>query len=112
MLACIHFQERTMDRIEPDRLDLAQEFKAQPLGPHSRELQKVLSIMRWMPKASKPIVVCTKPYEQWCVGELPADRCTAVTVLTEHSYDDEGEAFWQVFKRRWHVLTGHELPLD
>jgi N,N-dimethylformamidase len=101
-----------MDHIEPDRLDLAREFKAQPFGPHSRDLQKVLNIMRWMPKAGKPVIVCTKSYEEWCIGELPADRGTPVTVQHDRKYDDHGEAFWQVFKRRWQLLTGHELPVD
>ena len=101
-----------MDKIETDRLDLAQEFKAQPLGPHSRDLQKILNIMRWIPNAGKPVVVCTRPYEEWCVAEQPAERGTPVKIYTEQPYADEGQAFWQVFKRRWSLLTGQELPID
>jgi hypothetical protein len=35
-----------MHRIDPTRLDLAREFRAQSFGPHSPDLQKLLKLMR------------------------------------------------------------------
>ena len=45
--------ELAMYKIDPGRTDLAEEFRRNPFGPHSAELQKVLNVMRWEPsKAS------------------------------------------------------------
>ena len=38
-----------MHRVDPARLDLAREFKSNPTGPHSPELQKLLKLLRWEP---------------------------------------------------------------
>jgi len=101
-----------MDRIEPDRLDLVREFKRSPLGPHSRELQKVLNIMRWMPTPGKPVVVHDGDSRKWCMGELSGKRGVPVTVFQEQCFDDIGEAFWQLFKIRWQRLTSATLDID
>ena len=39
-----------MHRVDPLRLDLAREFKSNPTGPHSPELQKLLKLLRWEPR--------------------------------------------------------------
>ena len=47
-----------MDAIDPSRLDLAREFKRNPLGPHSPDLQKLLKnkfekVVNFKPPASR-----------------------------------------------------------
>ena len=63
-----------MYRIDPDRTDLAEEFRANPFGPHSAELQKMLNVMRWEPIEGKYVLVNTVPHREWCLAQLPARR--------------------------------------
>ena len=50
-----------MHRVDPSRLDLAREFKSNPTGPHSPELQKLLKLLRWEPLAGRFVVVQPRP---------------------------------------------------
>ena len=43
-----------MFKIDPSRLDLALEFRRQPFGEHSADLQAVLNAMRSAPAGSTP----------------------------------------------------------
>ena len=63
-----------MKKIDPSRTDIAHEFKARPYGPHSPDLQKVLSVMRWRETPGKYVLVETPVPNQWVLGRLPARR--------------------------------------
>ena len=98
--------------IDPERTDLAREFKACVYGRHSGELQRVLNRMRGGGNAGRLVIVCTKRYEKWTLarmGQRPGDPLVPVPGYEFHS-DEAAE--WAVFKVRWRELTGRELTID
>ena len=54
--------------IDPERVDLAQEFYRNPWGPHSAELQRILNVMRAAPVAGKHVILMSGPYRQMVGG--------------------------------------------
>jgi hypothetical protein len=99
-------------RIDPVKdLPLAEEFRRNPIGHHSANLQCILNLFRGEPLAGKYVLICIKPHEEWQLGILSGVRGKAVELLRGHVYRDLKEAEWAVFKRRWHASTGQELPL-
>lgn len=101
-----------MYHIDPSRTDLADEFRRNPFGPHSAELQKVLQILRWGPTAGKEILVCTVPYREWVIALIPERRGDKVTLEDEHPFHSVAEGLFAVFARRWQRHTGSALPLE
>ncbi|MBN35201.1 MAG: hypothetical protein CMM46_10585 [Rhodospirillaceae bacterium] len=98
-----------MYKIDPAKTELAEEFKANPFGPHSAELQKVLNVMRWEPMEGKHVLVNTVPHKEWCLAQLPGKRGVPVTLHEDVKFTDLGEAEWHIFKIRWKKHTGVEL---
>ena len=98
-------------RVDPTRLDLAAEFKANIYGRHSGDLQRILNAFRSEPQAGQYVLIReggtapgrspnTIPGRDSCRGELgPVFETTA-------------EAEWAVFKLRWKRHTGQDLLLD
>ena len=43
--------------VDPDRLDLVQEFRHRIRGPHSPDLQKLIARLRWGPIAGRYVVL-------------------------------------------------------
>jgi branched-chain amino acid transport system permease protein len=101
----------TADRMEkPDR-GVAEEFRRSPLGHHSPNLQRVLTLFRGADMPGKYVLVCTKPHQEWVLGRLPAGRGEPVE-LTDAVFDHIFDAEWEVFKRRWEHYFGERLELD
>src|SRR5262245_17143293 len=101
-----------MYEIDPERLDLAREFKAQIYGRHSGELQRVLNRMRGGANAGRYVIICTKRHREWVLarmGERPGDPIERVP---GPAFASKAEAEWAVFKLRWRVLTGRALPIE
>ena len=98
-----------MYEIDPSRTDLAEEFRAQPFGFHSPELQMVLNRMRNEPIKGRYVIVYTEepPYT---LAQLPGVRGMP-PAMTDDTFTDLRAAEWFVFKLRWKKLTGHELPI-
>lgn len=101
-----------MYRIDPERLDLAREFRAQPYGRHSGELQRVLNRMRGGANAGRYVLVCTKPHREWALARLGPCRGAPVALVPGHVFTTLAAAEWAVFKLRWKALTGRELVLE
>jgi hypothetical protein len=100
-------------RIDPVKdLPLAKEFRANPIGHHSANLQCILNLFRGEPLEGKYVLVCTKPHKEWQLGILSGVRGKAVELLKGRLYTELKEAEWDVFKRRWHAATGQELSLS
>lgn len=95
-----------MYRIDPGRTDLPEEFRRNPFGPHSAELQKVLNVMRWEPIEGKYVLVNTVPHKEWCLAQLPGKRGVPVTLHEDVVFTDLGEAEWYIFRLRWKKHTG------
>lgn len=100
-----------MYRIDPKRTDLAEEFKANPFGHHSPELQLVLNQMRMERVKGRYVLVETGP-RSYTLAQLSGERGVAPTLLPEHTFDDPDAAEWAAFKLRWKNLTGAELNID
>lgn len=98
--------------IDPDRLDLVEEFRRAPKGPHSDDLQKVLHRMRWAGEARRYAVIVVEPGRRWMLGRLPDRRNAPVERLTDQVFTDLADAEWEVFRRRWQAITGRVLPAD
>lgn len=100
-----------MFEIDPSRIDLAQEFRRQPFGRHSAELQRVLNRMRSEPLQGHYVLLRDGRFGPWRLAQLgrrPQDPFT----LTGHVFRDRLEAEWVVFRLRWQRLTGKELSID
>src|SRR6058998_3950711 len=65
--------KRQMFRLDRERIDLAREFKARPFGVHSPELRAALNQLRAVHPGGKLILVCTKAYREWTLGQLRGD---------------------------------------
>jgi hypothetical protein len=98
-----------MYKVDPDAVHLAQEFKAEPIGKHSAELQKVLNLFRGASQKDKHVLVCTEPHKRWVLGQLTGVRGEPVR-MTNHVFDRLEDAEWHVFKLRWKKYTGRDLP--
>jgi len=101
-----------MFRIDPSHRDLATEFKANPFGPHSGELQRILNLMRSQPLPGRYVLVTLVPHRRWALGRLGPARSGRVTLVEGVRYDSPEEAEWDIFKRRWQELTGEPLDMN
>ena len=101
-----------MHHIDPARLDLAREFKAQPLGPHSPDLQKLLKILRWDPVEGRVVAVQPERDGPWYLARLTGPKGHPVEIFRQRAYATLLEAYWALFRRRWEDHTGQALVLD
>ena len=98
--------------IDPGRVDLAREFKSNPWGPHSAELQRILKVMRAEPLAGKHVILMSGPYHRWSVARLTGVRGESAQRIEDLSFDNPEDAEWAVFELRWEEHTGQRLELD
>jgi len=99
--------------VDASRLDLVEEFRRKPRGPHGDELQKLLHRMRWSgdsEASGRYVLVVKEPGRRWALGRLPRMRGKPVEILSNQVFTSIAEAEWEVFKRRWEALTGTSLP--
>ena len=104
--AAAHYQ------IDPERLDLVEEFRRSPRGPHSDELQKILHRMRWAGEARRYCALVVEPGRSWKLGQLPTQRGHPVEIVSDEIFFKTADIEWEVFCRRWEALTGRKLPLE
>ncbi len=88
---------------------LASEFRQHPLGHHSPELQKLLTMFRGVPMAGKYVLICTKPHAEWKLGRLSGVRGEPPAIIGSQTFSSRAEAEWEVFKRRWEENFGESL---
>jgi hypothetical protein len=100
-----------LDKLCQDVARLAQEFRANPHGRHSAELQRILNRMRNTPFAGRHVLVQESkgmPYRLAQLGATPADPIS----YTGDTFTTLAEAEWAVFKLRWPGLFGRSLTTD
>jgi N,N-dimethylformamidase len=99
----------TVPEIDPDRTDLAAEYRARPFGRHSPALQGLLDTMRRAAACQNLILVALEP-GRWVLGErLPGGKPPRLFLDEVFTRLEDGE--WAAFKRRWQALSGRELEL-
>ncbi|MCO5161787.1 MAG: hypothetical protein M9939_11660 [Mesorhizobium sp.] len=96
--------------IDPARLDLIEEFRRKPKGPHSAELLKVVHRMRWSGEGGRLGVTPVDPGRVWMLVELPAVRGGPIRRLPDYTFTSLEDAEWAVFKIRWEAITGCKIP--
>ena len=96
--------------IDPNRIDLAREFRDDIRGPHGEELRYILHRMRATPVKGKFVLVIVEPYRKWQIGQI-RERGKPIQIVDEQIYEDLDQAEWEVFKLRWCELTGQTLRI-
>lgn len=98
-----------MFAFDKSRLDLAKEFCANPFGEHSPDLQYLLHLMRRPSDKPFHMLLVDRVGERWTLGIMDP-RGGAAPQRTNTVFTDLKDAEWHVFKLRWAVLAGEELP--
>ncbi len=91
-----------------DRM-LVDEFRQQPIGSHSPDLQRMLNAMRGGPLVGKYCLICTKPFAEWQLARMSGRRGVPPAPVEGALFTSKEEAEWDVFRRRWKDMTGDEL---
>jgi hypothetical protein len=99
----------TVYKISEQDLDVVEEFDRKPIGHHSPALQRVLNVLRGEPTPGKYVLVCTKPHQEWMLGELPTERGQPVRLVKGKVYSNIEEAEREIFRRRWKKHSGKDL---
>lgn len=92
----------------PDDRLLIEEFKQNPIGHHSPDLQRLLNRLRGAPMADKHCLVVVDPNRQWRLAKTTGIRGEPVKLLPQR-FTNLVDAEWHVFKLRWQALTGETL---
>ena len=99
-----------MTDIDPTRRDLVEAFNANPGGPHSPELQRLVNALRFEPTmVGKYVVVCTKAHREWTLAQLPGLRGEPIVMHHERVFTSLDDAERAIFKLRWEAATGETL---
>ena len=99
-----------MTDVDATRRDLVAAFNANPRGPHSAELQRLVNKLRFEPTMKgKYAVVCTKPHEEWTLAQLPGERGKPIRMHEDRVFTSLDDAERAIFKLRWEAHTGETL---
>lgn len=102
-----------MYRLDPSRLDLAEEFRRSPYGRHSGELQRVVNLFRSGPTSGKYVLI--RKTRAWPLklelGHFGSTLHDPI-IMTGLEFDSYEAAEWAVFKLRWKEHTGQDLALE
>jgi hypothetical protein len=84
--------------------EIIAEHAANPAGPHSDALQRVLRYLRRAPVQGKYLIVAVRPWAEYRIAALTGVRGQAPTVLGDGPYATEAEAMHAVFLKRVDAL--------
>lgn len=98
--------------VDPGRLDLVQEFRRRPRGPHGPELQKLVARLRWGPIAGRYVLLTLETGRRWMLARQRAERGEPLELLEDRVFTSLADAEWEVFRRRWEAATGRRLRED
>ena len=98
--------------IDPSRTDLVREFMANPMGPHSAALQRIVTRMRDTEAAGRYVLVTRVPYKEWGLAQLSGRRGVDLSLLEDQVFTAIEDGERAVFKLRWELITGVPLGLD
>ena len=98
-----------MYKIRSSDRQLVDEFRQNPVGRHSPDLQRVLNRLRGGSRAGKYCLICTKPFAEWQLARMSGRRGEPPVPVPGEVFTDLKAAEWAVFRRRWRELTGEDL---
>ncbi len=99
-----------MYAIDASRMDLVEEYRANPAGPYSPELTLLVNRLRLGPMEKRYILVCTKRGREWVLAKMPTVCGAKLELFEDRVFDDYAAAAWEVFRMRWQAVTGEQLP--
>ena len=88
-----------------------EEFRSNPVGRHSPGLMRVLNTLRSDPSGKQIVLFCRRPFAEWQIAEMPADRQEKLVFQNGPIFNSRAEAEWEVFRQRWHSATGETINL-
>ena len=97
-----------MYKIQPDDRKVVEEFRRNPIGRHSPQLQRVLNLFRGAPMEGKYVLITRIPHKEWVLGQMTGKRGEPIR-MTNQVFHDIEEAEWYVFRQRWKLHTGEDL---
>lgn len=101
-----------VDRISADAdRKYVEEFRANPIAPHSPGLQRVLNLMRLWRGGDQYILIAREEFADYAIGRMPPDRADPIVIEDGRSFASREEAEWELFRRRWREHTGEEINL-
>lgn len=95
-------------KIKEEDRKYIEEFKKNPIGKHSPQLQRILNLFRGCAMEGKYVLVCTEPHKKWALGQFTGVRGEPIK-MTNRVFDNIEAAEWHVFKERWKYYTGEEI---
>src|SRR5438874_11963314 len=101
-----------MHRVDPSRLELAREFKSNPTGPHSPELQQLLKLLRWEPLAGRFVVVQPRRDGPWYLPRTTRPKAHPMHKFYAHEHTISPDHHYALFRKRSEQHTGQALLLD
>ena len=101
-----------MHAVDPTRLDLCREFRENPIGRHSPDLQKLVKLLRWERIESRYLLVQPRRGDPWFLAHTTGPKGHALEIFRGHGFPDLPSAYWALFKARWEANTGERLVLD
>ena len=87
---------------------LIEEFRKNPIGHHSPDLQTLLNQMRGAEMKDKYCLVVLKPNREWQLAKTTGEPGKPPKLLKE-KFTSLADAEWYVFKKRWKAMTGETL---
>lgn len=100
-----------MPTIKPPTADeraLIEEFRRNPIGHHSPDLQVLLNKLRGATIVDKFCLVVTKPSREWQLAKTTGTPGKPLKMLSK-KFTKLADAEWYVFKQRWKAMTGETL---
>ncbi len=94
------------------RLDLCREFRDNPLGPHSLELQKLIKLLRWEPVDNRYLLAQTERNGPWYLAYASGPKSRPLEIFRDRAFATLHEGWWALFKARWECLAGQRMVLD
>ena len=88
--------------------DLIEEFKENPVGHHSPQLQRLLNVLRGAPMGKKHCLIISESNKEWILAKT-SGRPGEPVKPTNQRFQNLAEAEWYVFRERWKGLTGEKL---
>ena len=94
--------------VSPDDRKLIDEFKLNPIGHHSPDLQRLLTRLRGAAMPDKFCLVVIKANREWQLAKTPGVPGKPIKLLDQR-FTSMADAEWYVFRQRWKALTGESL---
>jgi hypothetical protein len=95
--------------ISSDPLQLAREYKTNPTGRHSGDLQVLLNYMRTLHFGGRVIILSSQEGRCHRLARINADR--GVEYLDDGAFANATAAEWRLFELRWREIYGSNLPV-